>query len=289
MKRLTAAIFSLALPFMAQAATDLAIAVIDSPDPVQGGATLTYFITARNNGPDEANRVQVSTSIPSSLISVTSSQGNCLPNPGNRSISCEVGTLANGAQATVTLAMVAPDQTILHVADVRSLTEDGNLIPDSNEANNFVTTFTNIIEPPPPLGMCAPEEVFAGGRCCEPGVDEGCSGLPVEPARKQFSCRTSGCVVPIACNLPTQCDVAVNLSVNVNSIKGRAATRRLRFAGAFASVPPFQTLTIRPGLTNRGKRLVRNNRKKLVKAVMTISNTATGELFSRTRVRIRLR
>jgi hypothetical protein len=117
---------------------------------------------------------------------------------------------------------------------------------------------------------------------------------PVEPAKKQFSCRTSGCVVPITCNLTTQCDTKVDLFVNVKSIRLKdgtmaKASRRIKFAAAVANIPPGETVSVRPTLTKRGRTILRANRNRKIEGVMMIRNAITGDLFSSTRVRIRLR
>lgn len=117
---------------------------------------------------------------------------------------------------------------------------------------------------------------------------------PVEPLKTQFSYQTSGCVVPITCNLTTQCDTRVDLFVNVKSIRlndriAAKAQRRIKFAAAVANIPPGATVTVRPKLTKRGRSILRANRNKKIKGVMTIRNAITGDLFSSTRVRIRLK
>lgn len=127
---------------------------------------------------------------------------------------------------------------------------------------------------------------------CEAGIDEECSDgppPPVAPARKQFSCRTSGCVVPITCNLEAGCDAKVELFVNVKSTKTASKASRIRFAAAVASIPPGGTVSVRPKLTKRGRGILRANRSKTIKGVMAIRNSISGDFFSRTRVRIRLR
>jgi len=62
-----------------------------------------------------------------------------------------------------------------------------------------------------------------------------------------------------------------------------------RFANAVANVPPGATVRVRPRLTNVGKSILRANRNKKVHGVMEIKNASTGDLFSSTRVRIRLK
>lgn len=118
---------------------------------------------------------------------------------------------------------------------------------------------------------------------------------PVEPAKKQFSCRTSGCGVPITCNLSTPCDTKIDLFVDTKSIRLNddtvvtKAVPRTKFAAAVATIPPGETVTVRPKLTKRGRTILRANRNKTIKGVMAIGNAVTGDPLSNTRVRIRLR
>jgi uncharacterized repeat protein (TIGR01451 family) len=68
------------------------------------GQSVTYTLTARNNGPDPAPGVVVSDALPAgaSLVSATPSSGTC---SGSSTLSCNLGTLASGATATVTLVV----------------------------------------------------------------------------------------------------------------------------------------------------------------------------------------
>jgi uncharacterized repeat protein (TIGR01451 family) len=95
---------ALCVPASAQAATaDLAISKSDSPDPVEQGAVLTYTITATNLGPATASDVTVTDKLPSQVdfASATASQGSC--DIGGKTVTCELGTLAANAGATVTM------------------------------------------------------------------------------------------------------------------------------------------------------------------------------------------
>lgn len=60
----------------------------------------TYTLTATNHGPDAAGGVVLSFTLPdgASLVSISSSQGSC---SGNPVVTCNLGTLENGASAEV--------------------------------------------------------------------------------------------------------------------------------------------------------------------------------------------
>lgn len=84
------------------ASADLQIVKSASPDPVSAGDTLTYTLTVTNNGPAAADDVIVTDTLSGSVtwVSTTPSQGSCSSPDG---VICELGTLADGATATVTI------------------------------------------------------------------------------------------------------------------------------------------------------------------------------------------
>jgi uncharacterized repeat protein (TIGR01451 family) len=90
------------------AAADLSITKDDAPDPVVVGDDLTYTITVTNNGPSPATDVTVTDTLPGSVtfVSATPSQGT--PCTGTSTVSCNLGTLTNGSNATV-MIVVTPN------------------------------------------------------------------------------------------------------------------------------------------------------------------------------------
>ena len=117
---------------------DLSLTKTDAPDPVSVSGNLTYTITVTNNGPDAASNVTVVDTLPASVtfVSSTPSQGTC---SGTTTVTCNLGGITNGANATVTI-VVSPGTagTINNTATV-SATET-----DSNAANNSATTSTTV-------------------------------------------------------------------------------------------------------------------------------------------------
>lgn len=107
---------------------NMQIAVADSADPATSGGALDYVLTASNAGPDRATNVLVGSSGSGAAVTingVSSSQGGCSALP------CNLGTLASGASATVTLSGTAVGTGTA----TRSATVDADQT-DVNAANN---------------------------------------------------------------------------------------------------------------------------------------------------------
>jgi uncharacterized repeat protein (TIGR01451 family) len=96
--------------------TDLRITKTASPDPVAAGSNLTYTLLVENLGPDDAAGVFVTDLLPNEVTFVSGTAtipglpGNnsnlIVPSPTNpRDLRINVGSLANGAQATIALTV----------------------------------------------------------------------------------------------------------------------------------------------------------------------------------------
>ena len=121
----------------------------DSPDPVTAGNNITYTITVANNGPSGAADVTLADEVPAgnTFVSATPSQGSCV---GTTSVSCALGSIANGAAATVTLTVQVDPATpggavITNTAEALSRTAD----PDPG--NNASTAATTVVAASPPV------------------------------------------------------------------------------------------------------------------------------------------
>lgn len=127
---------------------DLSVTGTDSPDPVRVGNNLTYFLTTTNNGPDDLTAVTLTDTLPSgtTFVSSTASQGSC---SGTSTVTCNLGGIANGDNATVTI-VVTPTVAgpLSNTATVTGI----NPNPDPVTANNSITVNTSVLAtPPPPL------------------------------------------------------------------------------------------------------------------------------------------
>jgi serine protease len=135
---------------------NVGIAVVDSPDPATVGSNLTYAITVSNAGPGPA-AVTVTDVLPggATYVSATPSQGNC---SGTTTVTCNLGTINSGLNATVTLIVrPAATGTITNTPTVASTTTD----PDG--ANNSATASTTVNNPVPAITTWSPATAAPGG------------------------------------------------------------------------------------------------------------------------------
>jgi uncharacterized repeat protein (TIGR01451 family) len=138
----------------------------DGPTSVVAGEGLTYEIGVTNTGPSTAHDVVVTDTLPLgvSFVSVTPSTGSCTyGQPDARDLACNLGNLASGASATITVeADVAPDvlpgTLLVNKAGVSSSTAD----PDNA---NDIASVTTAVEGSADVSVTktdSPDPVLAG-------------------------------------------------------------------------------------------------------------------------------
>jgi uncharacterized repeat protein (TIGR01451 family) len=126
------------------ARADLSITKSDSPDPVIAGTNLTYTIVATNNGPSDAQNVQISDATPTgtTFVSATPSAGGLCgalaPGATGTETCTWIGATAPGVSRTVTLVVkvnadVLKGTTITNGASTSSSTTDPG--PNVNTAS----------------------------------------------------------------------------------------------------------------------------------------------------------
>ncbi|MBO0725324.1 MAG: DUF11 domain-containing protein, partial [Blastocatellia bacterium] len=128
---------------------DLAISKTGGPDPVTAGSNLTYAIMITNKGPDAAESVTVTDSLPAAAMFIScdaTGGGVCSGAENNRAVT--FASLAPGASAIVTLVAnvncsVANGAIISNMATISSPTFD------PEQSNNASTTSTTVSNPPP--------------------------------------------------------------------------------------------------------------------------------------------
>ncbi len=126
------------------AAADLALTKTDWPDPVLAGGELTYTLTVTNNGPSEATGVTITDTVPAG-VSVISATG--CTNPSG-TVTCLIGTLANGASQTRTIVVrpAVANPSLSNTASVSASSIDPNM------ANNSATA-TTVVNPAADLAL----------------------------------------------------------------------------------------------------------------------------------------
>ncbi len=124
---------------------NLGIDKTDSADPATVGTEFQYTLTVSNAGPENATGVTVTDDLPNDvdLVAATPSQGAC--DVKGKKVTCDLGTLANGANATVTLRVV-PKRAgqIVNTATVSSADTDAYA---QNNSDSETTTVVEGSEP----------------------------------------------------------------------------------------------------------------------------------------------
>jgi uncharacterized repeat protein (TIGR01451 family) len=120
---------------------DLAVTETAAPNPVMVKDSLTWIITVINNGTANATGVKVVDTLPASglkSITASASQGSCGA-PASGKITCNLGSLANGTNAVVTVKAIATTTgTLTNQVTVSGDQSDGQL------ANNTATQATTV-------------------------------------------------------------------------------------------------------------------------------------------------
>ncbi|MCP3959007.1 MAG: DUF11 domain-containing protein [bacterium] len=120
---------------------DVGISVSDSPDPVTVGSTLTYTLTITNFGPAIATGVIVDDFLPLQLdqITVTEPDEGC--DVSVNTVSCDLGSLGVGSQATVVIETNVLPQAfpaLTNPASVSTTSDDPNPVNDTDTENTAV-------------------------------------------------------------------------------------------------------------------------------------------------------
>jgi uncharacterized repeat protein (TIGR01451 family) len=122
---------------------DLALSMVASQEPVSIGTTFTYTIVAANHGPATATNVTVTDTLPAGLtfVSVQATQGSCT---GTTSITCPLGTLADGASASIALVVTKTvGGSVSNSASVTATEADPYMV---NNTNGETTTPVSLID-----------------------------------------------------------------------------------------------------------------------------------------------
>jgi uncharacterized repeat protein (TIGR01451 family) len=125
------------------ASADLSVTMNDFPDPVEVGANLSYSATVTNNGPSPATGVTLTDPLPAGVTfgSATPSQGSC---SGTITVTCNLGSLANGANAAVTI-VVTPSAAGALTNTVTVTGGQSDPTPGNNSAS-AMTTVASVLD-----------------------------------------------------------------------------------------------------------------------------------------------
>lgn len=102
----------------------------------QNGSQITITAVVTNGGPGSATAVALSDALNPkiSYVSASSTAGGCAYASGSRTVTCSIGSLANGTQATVTIVGNASGK-----GNVTNTVTATSTTTDPNTANNSAT------------------------------------------------------------------------------------------------------------------------------------------------------
>ena len=143
---------------------DIQITKTATPNPATLGHQVTWTMVVTNNGPNNATGVTVADPVPAGMtfVSVTTSRGTC---SGGELVSCQLGDLAVGSSATITLVTTA--------TATGSITNTATTVAKEQETNtqNNTASFTVTVNGPftPPVTYCTavavtPKQLLVGHR-----------------------------------------------------------------------------------------------------------------------------
>lgn len=127
--------------------SDLAVAVVDSPDPVAAGADLTYAITLANAGPTAAASTTLSDTLPAGtrFVSLSAPAGWSCTTPAvgaSGTVSCSIASFAPGsASFTLVVEVAANLAGGTQLANTVGAASAGS---DPNPANDSATATTTV-------------------------------------------------------------------------------------------------------------------------------------------------
>ncbi len=148
-------------------AADLALSLAGLPSTVTVGNSVTYTLTATNAGPSDADDVVVTDILPldiTSSVTASTSVGGVTPTVANGQVTADLGTLAMGASATVTITVVPDGAAVPQIIDSAFISSSTY---DPDQGNNSPPAVTTTVNPVPMSDLSitmsgAPDPVYAG-------------------------------------------------------------------------------------------------------------------------------
>lgn len=168
--------------------SDLAVNV-SAPANAVPDVSATYTVTVSNAGPSASINTMTSNSLPAAFSTevINTSVGTCT-GVGTNSVNCNLGTLAVGATATITIQVHVPETCQPTTAVNTATVTTGNCLADPVAANNSQTKTSTVQIGNLGPGACIPSNqalstqkpgsvlfggVFASGASGGPGGDPG--------------------------------------------------------------------------------------------------------------------
>jgi uncharacterized repeat protein (TIGR01451 family) len=128
------------------AGADLRLTKTDSPDPVIGGANLTYTLTAFNDGPNASGTLVLTDNLPgsSTFVSAAGTGWSC-SHVGGLVTCTRTGSLAVGASAPPVTIVARIDASTGFVTNSASLSPAAGATADPDNSNNTATATTTVL------------------------------------------------------------------------------------------------------------------------------------------------
>jgi uncharacterized repeat protein (TIGR01451 family) len=141
-------------------ASDLAVGVTDSPDPVTAGSNVTYTITTTNNGPDPSGSSLVNINVAGggSIVSITSSASCTIGSP--TTAQCSITGITFPGSNTISLLVMAGATGPITVTATSAYTSDPN---SANDTGSQATGVNPITVPDVAVTKSGPAFVSSGG------------------------------------------------------------------------------------------------------------------------------
>jgi trimeric autotransporter adhesin len=147
---------------------DLAV-TLQAPATQTTGSVLTYTVQVQNLGPNAAQGVTLTATLPQSVIfgGINPTQGTC---NGSGEFYCDLGSIASGSAATVTVSVTPTDSgTLQTTAVVSSVSYDP--VSSNNQVSASTTVSGSLFSAPPVVRQLSPALVQAGSNTFTLTVD----------------------------------------------------------------------------------------------------------------------
>lgn len=148
-------------PAGASAAAELSITKTDSADPINVGDEMVYTLAIGNAGPDSVSGVTVEDELPNrfDFVAVSTSQGAC--DRKGKTVTCEIGSLAAGSTATVSIRVRAKrDGQITNTATANGV--DGSDYGLASASDSETTTVLAAAQPPADINCAGKKATIVG-------------------------------------------------------------------------------------------------------------------------------